>query len=169
VVARGGAADGRANRRLGEVYDEYLAVAYGYARARLQEADAEDVTAEVFRSLAERLHDDPDLEISRAFVLAATRNRIIDRWRRDGRWRRRLHALGVVEPIGTGCGDLGDRVIEALDRLAPDHRLALVLRYVDQYKIAEIAEIVGKSEHAVESLIVRARRSLLTEFEQVEP
>jgi RNA polymerase sigma-70 factor (ECF subfamily) len=57
----------------------------------------------------------------------------------------------------------------ALAELPPFQRLALTLRYLDGLTVAEIAAALGRSEHAVESLLARGRvalRSLLRDPEE---
>jgi RNA polymerase sigma-70 factor (ECF subfamily) len=157
--------------RLKALYDELLPVVFGYARSRLSEADAEDVTAEVFRAALEQLCADPDAELTRSWFLVAVRNRIIDRWRRQLRWDGRLEVLrrDVDEGAFSNRGsDAEDQVLEALDRLTPDHRAVLVLRYIDGLRSREIAAVLGRSTRAVESLLARARRELAAAFEAVQ-
>ena len=55
---------------------------------------------------------------------------------------------------------LGDDATAALGALTPEHRTVLVLRYVDDLPVADIARIVGRSTRATESLLVRARAAL---------
>ncbi|HET6383744.1 MAG TPA: RNA polymerase sigma factor [Armatimonadota bacterium] len=50
-----------------------------------------------------------------------------------------------------------ETVRQIMDQLEPDYREALMLRYVDEFSIREIARICNKSERAVEGLLRRAR------------
>jgi RNA polymerase sigma-70 factor (ECF subfamily) len=50
-------------------------------------------------------------------------------------------------------------VLDALDGLAADQRLALTYRYLDQLPVREIAEVLGRSEAATASLLARAREA----------
>jgi len=51
-------------------------------------------------------------------------------------------------------------VIEALDRLPVNQRTLLVLRYVDDLSLEQLAVEAGISETAAESALARARRAL---------
>jgi len=64
------------------------------------------------------------------------------------------------------AGEL-DRVVaaETLARLAPQHRLVLTLRYVDDLPVAEVAAVLGRTVRATEALLTRAK----TEFRHVYP
>jgi RNA polymerase sigma-70 factor (ECF subfamily) len=52
--------------------------------------------------------------------------------------------------------ELQRRVREALERLSPQHREILVLRYLEQLRVAEIAAVLGISQAAVKMRHVRA-------------
>ncbi len=48
----------------------------------------------------------------------------------------------------------------ALARLSGHQRAALTLRYLDGLPVAEVAELLGRSVHATETLLVRAKVAL---------
>ncbi len=48
----------------------------------------------------------------------------------------------------------------ALVRLSVTQRSALTLRYLDGLSVPEVAEHIGRSVHATETLLVRARAAL---------
>lgn len=60
------------------------------------------------------------------------------------------------------------RLMAALDRLSPRQRLALLLRYVDDLTVREVARSLDQSESATESLIRRGRASLLDAYLEVD-
>ncbi|MDT9151321.1 sigma-70 region 4 domain-containing protein, partial [Escherichia coli] len=61
------------------------------------------------------------------------------------------------EPLGDHSSP---EALLALRALKPQHRVALLLRYVDDLPVAEVARLLGKSVRATESLLVRARSAL---------
>jgi RNA polymerase sigma factor (sigma-70 family) len=73
------------------------------------------------------------------------------------RWNAHLEVFRrqTKEPNRTELGD--DRVLDALDALAPDHRTVLILRYLEGRSSREIAMTLGRSERAIDSLTARAR------------
>jgi RNA polymerase sigma-70 factor (ECF subfamily) len=161
---------GDARARLEGLYREMLPAVFGYARSRLREAEAEDVTAEVFRAALNRINKDPSAELNQSWLLTVARNLIIDRWRRESRWEGRLDVLRIEaqEPRYTGPNDSIDRVLDALDTLTPDHRAVLIMRYVDRYTSREIADVLGRAPRAVDSLLARARVALIAAFDKAE-
>ena len=58
--------------------------------------------------------------------------------------------------------------VEVLDALGPHHRVALTLRYVDGLPVPEVAEILGRTVHATEALLVRARTAFRRLYEKGE-
>ena len=51
------------------------------------------------------------------------------------------------------------RARHTLARLGPAHRSALTLRYVDGLAVADVAATLGRTVHATEALLVRAKRA----------
>ena len=62
--------------------------------------------------------------------------------------------------------ELSDVVREALDVLGEDQKVAVLLNKFEDMSYAEIAQVMGRSEAAVKSLLARARNHLR---EQLEP
>jgi RNA polymerase sigma-70 factor, ECF subfamily len=62
--------------------------------------------------------------------------------------------------------ELSDVVREALDILGEDQKVAVLLNKFEDMSYADIAEVMGRSEAAVKSLLARARTHLR---EQLEP
>ena len=51
-------------------------------------------------------------------------------------------------------------------RSAPHHRAALTLRYLDGLSVPEVAEHLGRTVHATEALLVRARVAFRRAYEE---
>jgi RNA polymerase sigma-70 factor (ECF subfamily) len=51
-----------------------------------------------------------------------------------------------------------------LARLPEHHRTVLALRYLDDRSVPECAELIGRTVHATEALLVRARRAFKSEY-----
>ena len=56
---------------------------------------------------------------------------------------------------------------DTLERLGAHHRSALTLRYLDGLAVPEVAEVLGRTVHATEALLVRARRAFRDAYEEV--
>ena len=60
--------------------------------------------------------------------------------------------------------DRADEVLRALGRLSAMHRQVLVMKYLDEMHVSEIAAELGKTKVQVQSLLQRARESLRREM-----
>jgi RNA polymerase sigma-70 factor (ECF subfamily) len=154
---------------LAAVYREYLAEVYRYVYRRCGDrALSEDVAQDAFLAVI-RTADEPS-EVSIGWLLRVARNRLIDIVRRSARYDSKLRLL---QPRGSGV-DEGEVVAEtmrvraALTELKEEHRLMLILHYIDGMTIAELADDLGRSEDATESLIRRARRNMVRQLERAD-
>ncbi len=157
-----------ARRALLELYDEALPVVYGYFVRRCGDrATAEDLTSETFLAAmdAARKSDPPPVSIP--WLLGVARHKLADHYRR-GRHRLTVSVADPPEPadpVDDWDAELDRMVAEAvLSRLAEPHRAVLVLRYMDDCSVGECAELIGRTVHATEALLVRARRAFKQQY-----
>ena len=54
---------------------------------------------------------------------------------------------------------------QVLVTLGPHHRAVLTLRYLDGLPVAEVADHLGRTLHATEALLVRARTAFRAAYE----
>jgi RNA polymerase sigma-70 factor (ECF subfamily) len=143
-----------------DLYERSLGDVYGYlARRCPNAATAEDLTAETFLAAARAARTGTELNVP--WLIGTARHKLVDHWRREGRQRAALEDLygGVAEP--TDCGDPIDalEVQHVLEQLPTHHRAALTLRYLDGLPVPQVAELLQRSVHATESLLIRAKAS----------
>ena len=98
-----------------------------------------------------------------------------DHWRRQAREERKLHAIaggldGESEPSWDPWDATleGGRAQQTLASLGAHHRSALVLRYIDDLSVPAVAVELGRTLHATETLLVRARIAFRRAYETVE-
>jgi RNA polymerase sigma-70 factor (ECF subfamily) len=173
MTEQGRAADDPGARLL-SLYDSALPHVYGYLLSRCgQRAVAEDLTAETFLAAVDavRAGRPGPGPLSPAWLLGVARHKLSDHWRRQAREERMLHAV-AAGPGATDDGDPWDerldalRAREVLARLRPYHRAALTLRYMDDLPVPEVAGVLGRSVHATEALLVRARSAFRAAYEE---
>lgn len=139
---------------------------YVHRRVRSRE-DAEDLVARVFVRLLERF---PEIDLSkgtlRMFVIAMTRNLVIDYRRARPKSDESAADLNALEDAaGTPLDALmHEEELECVKRvlveLPEDTREMLELRYGDGLRHKEIAELFGVQEAAVKQRFSRALRLL---------
>lgn len=141
------------------LYDEALPQVYGYLLSRCgQRALAEDLTAETFLAAVDAVRRVPPASVSVPWLVGVARHKLVDHWRRLAREERSL-ALVPAEPEPPWEDGVLDAVTAraVLERLGPQHRLALTLRYLDGLPVPEVARLLDRTLHATEALLVRAR------------
>lgn len=150
-----------------EVYDRALPQVYGYLMSRCgQRLLAEDLTSETFLAAARQ---GPGGPISVAWLIGIARHKLADHWRHQAREERLLRAVGSIAPESDDPWEAHLDVLrarEALDAVAPQHRAALTLRYMDGLSVPEAASVLGRTLEATEALLVRARRALRHAYEE---
>ena len=135
------------------IYRSQVAAVFGYAAARLGRGAAEDITAEVFHAAVQRIRSGAD--VSPAWLMTVTRNKVIDHWRRaerQQRWLRLVHSVKEApDPAHeVAAGEMRRDIVAALDQ-SSKHRLLLLLHYVDGPVVVVTArEILDESVNVVQ-------------------
>ena len=150
------------------LYDSALPEVYGYLIRRCDGATAaEDLTAETFLAAVAAVQKGSVPQLTVAWLIGVARHKLVDHWRRQARDERNLRA--VAEELADD--DPWDAHLDAavahevLGRLGAHHRSALTLRYLDGLSVPEVAEHLGRTVHATEALLVRARLAFRRAYE----
>jgi RNA polymerase sigma-70 factor (ECF subfamily) len=151
-----------AARALLTLYDEALPSVYGYFVRRCSDrATAEDLTSETFLAAMDAARKASPPPISVPWLIGVARHKLADHYRR--RHDRFTDPVAELpEPDGGDHWDAEvDRIVaeSVLARLPEHHRTVLSLRYMDDRSVPECAELIGRTVHATEALLVRARRA----------
>jgi RNA polymerase sigma-70 factor (ECF subfamily) len=143
------------------LYDEALPEVYGYLVRRCDSASvAEDLTAETFLAAVAAVQKGTVERLTVAWLIGVARHKLVDHWRRRARDERNLAAVADETPESDDPWDaqLDATVAHAvLAQLGAHHRAALTLRYLDGLPVNDVAEHLGRTLHATEALLVRAR------------
>lgn len=156
-------------------FDAALPRVYGYLLARCGSRDtAEELTGDTFLAAADAAcrPDPPPLDVP--WLLGVARHKLADHWRRQWRERRNLQVVATDPTLEREWDDPWDERLDALRTaatlasLAPQHRTALTLRYVDDLPVPQVAAVLERTVHATEALLVRARRAFRTAYTEGE-
>ncbi len=151
------------------LYDDALPEVYGYLLARCrQRTVAEELTSEVFMAAVDSIRRAAVTDVTIAWLVGIARHKLLDHWRREERETRRLTAVAGQTFESDDPWDVKLDVLVARDVLAvlsPAQRGALTLRYLDDLPVARVAEILGRTLHATETLLVRARNAFRSAYE----
>jgi RNA polymerase sigma-70 factor (ECF subfamily) len=138
---------------------------YSYLHYNLpSDQDREDVLMETMAACVRALQtfDGKSATLS-TFVYSIAQRKVADFWRKHKKTR----DLPDVLP-GRGMSNKGLILEEALDQLPENYRQALLLRYHIGLSVTELAESMGLTYKAAESLLSRARRALSNQLNDDE-
>lgn len=145
------------------LYRRYVKDVYHYALALLRNpADAEDVTQTTFLNAYRAYQRGIEIEKPQNWLIKIAHNVARTRYARASRRVKEVPLENHVEQLALPEADRPDvtGVLHALGRLPFNQRAALVMRELEGRSYAEIADTIGVSVSAVETLIFRARKSL---------
>jgi RNA polymerase sigma-70 factor (ECF subfamily) len=152
---------------VGELYRRHVDMIYRYAYARLRDVTlAEDMTAQVFLKALEGLETyQPRGVPFRSWLYRIAHARIVDHWRRQTRHPEVMlvDTMPVAEPSPEDvvmAQSQWETAIDLLDALTDDQRDVIIMRFLEELSLAEIAKALGKTVGAVKALQHRALASL---------
>ena len=154
----------------GVLYDRYVDQVYRYTFYRVRnEAEAEDVTSEVFMRALRAIPKYEPRQAFLAWLYRIARNAIIDRRRRRANRQQvsfedalaHPNADQIVNPDeGLLAGSDAAAVRKAMQQLTPLQQEVLVLRYVEGFDTKMISKLVGKRDGTIRGIEFRALNAL---------
>jgi len=157
-----------------EAYDLYVDKIYRFVFYKVSSAeDAQDLTSAVFLKAWNHIRENSltDYKTLPALFYKIARNTVIDHYRKTAKEQANIALSNPDNEL-----DLPDKsqdsavrfalasdlaaVNEKLAELKDEYREVIVLRYIDELSIGEIAEILEKSNGNVRILIFRALKAL---------
>lgn len=147
-------------RDAGALYREIAPAVLGYLRAQ-SVPDPEDLLGEVFLQVARDLEGVRGDEVAvRKWVFTLARNRVIDDARRRSR-RPMTTSRAFPDRRGPDREEpLDPLLLSAIDRLTPDQREVVLLRFVADLPIEAVARITRRTTGSVKALQHRALAQL---------
>jgi RNA polymerase sigma-70 factor (ECF subfamily) len=154
-------------KAIGELYRQHVDVIYRYVWARVRdESVAEDLTAQVFLKALEALPSyEPSGKPFVAWLYRIAYARIVDHWRQQER-RREVPLVETMPAYGPQPGERLDAeaewsmAIDLLAQLTDDQQDVLILRFIGEMSLAEVAETLGKTLGATKAVQHRALATL---------
>ena len=158
------------DRTFERLYRQHALDVYRYAYAVLRnQADAEDVAQTTFMNAYRALERGEAPQSPHNWLIAIAHNVCRQRFRQASR---RVQEVGFDEDVADSFvrpedddAPSPEDIRRALGHLAFNQRAALVMRELEGRSYAEIAEVLGLTVSAVETLLFRARRALREQLE----
>ena len=147
-----------------ELYRQHIDRIFRYVLLRVgDDALAEDLTSEVFVRALESLsaYEDRGAPFA-AWLYRIANARVVDHWRSAQRANMWLDTDDAEMPVEMPANDVivYKTLAESLTRLTSEQQEVIILKFIEGYNIAEIAQITGRTEGAVKALQHRALASL---------
>ncbi|MDP3763281.1 MAG: RNA polymerase sigma factor [bacterium] len=166
--------EGRDPRAFGELYDLYIERIHRFIYFKVSsKEEAEDLTSQVFLKVWEYLADSQGRRIQdfRAFMYQSARNVVVDFYRKQGRMGEKVELENIEEEAAIEdprqaflLNQLykSDRayLADCLRKLKDEFREVIILRYLEDMGIQEIAQIVDKSAGNIRVLLHRGIKAL---------
>lgn len=155
----------------GELYDRYAPQIYRFVRARVHDNGlAEDLTAEVFLNALRHIkgYEDQGRPFS-CWLYRIAVNAIASHYRSQRSPLSLDDQLDVAAPLIDPLDEVVARervraVWRAIDRLPPQQRAAMILKFSEDMTMEDVGAVLGKSQAAAKLLIYRAVQRLRTEL-----
>ncbi|MEO0275742.1 MAG: RNA polymerase sigma factor [candidate division WOR-3 bacterium] len=144
---------------------EYKIPLYNYIyRIVYNKEDAEDLLQDTFLKIFKNINNIDFKRNARAFIFKIARNCCIDFL------RKKKKEMPFIEEIYENKNDIYERmrlkgkIESALLNLKEEDREIIILKYIENFKIKEISEIMGIQENTVKIKIFRALKKLKSYF-----
>lgn len=145
-----------------DFYDRATPVVFGYL-LRLCGGDREeawDLTQDSWLTVVDRIAQGQNDKATVGYLLSVARSRYLDSWRRRRVLQRKLRLVWAGARESDTAELSAAKVLEHLSVCSTEHRVVLMLAYVDDMPVAEIAHNLGSSVSSTYSLLARARDEL---------
>ncbi len=158
------------------VYNAYVDEVYRFicARSGFAPVVAEDITQDIFLDVFKGMDKFKGLCSERTWVFRIARNKLNDFYRKQ--YSRKIEVCEIDEPE-----QLADPkqamdwqmeksfenqcIRECLAMLPSHYRITLLMKYVDDKSVKQIAQIVNKTPKATERMLQRAKSAFIKEYQ----
>ena len=154
-----------------EAYDRYADALFRYCIIRVRNRDiAKDLVQEAFFKAWTYVTEDKDIEHIQALLYRITRNAIIDLSRKKKEssleWLRESANYDPPDPASYHQHDIimESQALTYIDQLDEKYRDPIILRYIEDRSIKEIASLLHESENTISVRIYRGLQKLKTHF-----
>ena len=162
----------RKEQRFTELYNAFVDEVYGFllVRTGFDTSLAEDLTQEVFLAVFRGLEGFAGKSSLRTWVFCIARNKLNDFYRSRTPESCGLDELDTLSDHAQDINSLAEKSLESeyvrscLEKLPLHYQTVLVLKYLDDFSTKQIAQTMGLSTKAAESLLHRAKAAFIKEY-----
>ncbi len=157
----------------GELYEYFFPKIYQYIHYRVNGKEtAEDLVSDIFFKALRNLDSLSEPGDFQSWLFSIARNALIDHYRKIGKRREESTENIQQEPekewhtpeAHVLAAEESKEVMDSLKILSPEQQEVILLRFVHELKLKEIAEVIDKNESAVKGLLYRGLQKLSSHF-----
>ncbi len=148
-------------------YDRYVTNIYRFVLIKVSDKQlAEDLTQDIFLKTWQHLVDKKHIKSFQAFVFRIARNTVVDHYRKSNRQELPLdYALETIGLFDDSTKKIDktldvETLLKQLKKLKPEYQEVLILRYVEDLPMDDIAEIMEKDKKTIRVTLHRAINKL---------
>ncbi|MBN2879483.1 MAG: RNA polymerase sigma factor [Clostridia bacterium] len=150
---------------------------YIYARTAGNSQLTEDIVQETFAAAWLSINTFRQRSSSRTWFCAIAKNKLNEHYRKV--MRKGKHELQADDELIDFAGDVDiekviidsearHKILDVMKAINPIYRYVLIMKYMEDMRIKEIARISGKTPKAVDSILQRAKISFKKEYYKSE-
>ena len=162
------------NELFGVIYDRYASKVFNRCLSLVKDrATAADLTQDIFLKIFAKLSSFKNQSLFSTWVYSITYNECIDHIRKSKKYRffapmdEAVHYLNNYtqdsEDYEEEIMQLGPDILkELMERISPQDKLLLLMKYQDKMTVKQIQNVINISESAVKMRLKRAKMKLIT-------
>jgi len=134
-----------------KTYDEFSDAIFRYCFFKLGDREvAKDITQETFTKTWEYIVSGKEVLDMKPFLYRVAGNLVIDTYRkkREDFSLEKMYEEGFDMPVDVGDSEV-QYILEAMSKLGDGCKNPLIMRFVEDMKVKDIADILNMSENAV--------------------
>ncbi|MBU0597103.1 RNA polymerase sigma factor [Patescibacteria group bacterium] len=153
----------------GQLYDGYVDKIFRFVYLKISHRqDAEDLTSDVFLKTWNYLvqEDQKSVDSFSGFVYGIARNSVVDWYRKKSKIQECQLDGMIIRDYNLDIGKVLDleiesiKLINTIKTLKQDYQDVILLRYIEELSISEIAKILDKRNASVRVTLHRAKEKL---------
>ncbi|NMA68069.1 MAG: sigma-70 family RNA polymerase sigma factor [Desulfitobacterium sp.] len=155
-----------------QIYDELFPIIYRFVRLRVPQSEVEDITAEVITKIWRALPNFEGKSSLKSWALKIAYHHIADYYRATKGKGVQVISLSEEIKSSTPQEDHSNNLItalsvsEVLSKLSEPQIAVIQLRLIEGFSAIEVAQIMGITQQAVDSLLYRAKKSFRKHYEK---
>ncbi len=155
-----------------QIYDELFPIIYRFVRLRVPQSEVEDITAEVITKVWRALPTFEGKSSLKSWALKIAYHHIADFYRSTKGKGVQVISLSEEIKLSMAQEDHSNNFItslsvsETLAKLSEPQVAVIQLRLIEGFSAIEVAQILGITQQAVDSLLYRAKKSFRKYYEK---